>query len=74
MKVWPKNDEMRKILTHPSDRVPFREEGPGEWPDDPFTHRRMADGDVFDYDPNPSAVEASAVEAKVMKPPAATKK
>lgn len=46
MKVWPKNDEMRKILKHPAVNVAFPEEGPVEWPDDTFTHRRIMDGDV----------------------------
>jgi hypothetical protein len=45
MKVWPKNDEMRKILRHPIAGA-FREEGPADWPDDQFTARRIADGDV----------------------------
>ena len=45
MKVWPKNDEMRKILKHPTG-VPFPAEGPADWPEDTFTHRRINDGDV----------------------------
>jgi len=46
MIVWPKNDEMRKVLVHPSGNIAFREEGPADWPDDSFTHRRIEDGDV----------------------------
>jgi hypothetical protein len=46
MKVWPKNDAMRKILKHPSNRMSFPNEGPLDWPDDTFTARRIADGDV----------------------------
>lgn len=46
MKVWPKNDEMRKFLTHPQGNIAFHEDGPAEWPDDSFTHRRIEDGDV----------------------------
>lgn len=44
MKVWPKNDTMRKLLKHGV--VGFPGEGPAEWPDDTFTHRRIEDGDV----------------------------
>lgn len=45
MLVWPKNDELRKLLKHPSG-VRFRPEGPADWPADVFTHRRISDGDV----------------------------
>lgn len=51
MKVWPKNDQMRKALRHPINNVPFNAEGPMEWPDDSFTHRRLQDGDVLLKDP-----------------------
>lgn len=50
MQVWPKNDEMRKILKHPN-KVGFREEGSAEWPDDSFTYRRIQDGDVVLKEP-----------------------
>jgi hypothetical protein len=46
MKVLPRNDEMRKMLRHPNGDIPFRDEGPAEWPDDSFTHRRIMDGDI----------------------------
>lgn len=52
MKVWPKNDQLRKVLRHPSNNVAFHPEGPMEWPDDSFTHRRLQDGDVLLKDPN----------------------
>ena len=52
MKVWPKNDEMRKILVHPSGNIAFHDEGPVDWPDDSFTHRRVMDGDVTLEDRN----------------------
>jgi hypothetical protein len=45
MKVFPKNDEMRKVLRHPG-AGPFPVEGAADWPDDSFTHRRIKDGDV----------------------------
>ena len=45
MKVFPKNDDIRRILYHPTG-VHFRKEGPADWPDDSYTHRRIADGDI----------------------------
>lgn len=51
MKVWPKNDQMRKMLKHPNNGIAFPEQGPQEWPDDTFTARRVSDGDVFLVDP-----------------------
>jgi hypothetical protein len=45
MQVVPKNDEMRKLLKHPSG-VGFREKGPANWPNDSFTARRVRDGDI----------------------------
>jgi len=62
MKVWPKNDEMRKLLKHGI--VGFPAEGAAEWPDDSFTHRRIMDGDV-------TAEEPKKVEEKVKATPSA---
>jgi hypothetical protein len=45
MKVMPKNDDVRRVLKHPVARG-FRKEGPAEWPNDSFTARRIADGDI----------------------------
>ena len=45
MKVWPKDDSVRKTLAHPT-AGPFRAEGPADWPDDTFTYRRIQDGDL----------------------------
>ena len=51
MKVWPRNDEMRKLLKHPS-RTGFRSpDGPEDWPEDSFTHRLIQDGDLLTEDP-----------------------
>jgi hypothetical protein len=58
MLVWPKDETMRKLLRHPSNQVGFRPEGPIDWPDDTFTARRIADGDVLTSDPNAAAAEA----------------
>lgn len=46
IRVEPKNDELRRVLKHPSSNMGFRSEGSVEWPDDNFTHRRIRDGDV----------------------------
>jgi hypothetical protein len=45
VKVTPKNDTIRKLIKHPT-AGPFRTEGSSDWPDDSFTARRIADGDV----------------------------
>ena len=49
MKVWPKNETMRKILRHGV--ITFPDEGSVDWPDDSFTHRRITDGDVTTEEP-----------------------
>jgi hypothetical protein len=46
MKVFPKNDDVRRVLYHPA-AGHFRAEGPADWPDDAFTNRRIADGDIY---------------------------
>ena len=46
VKVLPKNEEMRKLLKHPQGQIAFKDTGSIEWPDDSFTARRVADGDV----------------------------
>ena len=65
MQVWPKNDEIRKILKHPT-KVGFRETGPSDWPNDSFTYRRIQDGDVVLKDPTPVEMksEPKHLEAK----------
>ncbi len=52
MKVWPTNTDARKHLRHPTGGA-FRAEGHMDWPDDSFTARRIADGDVTVVDPTP---------------------
>lgn len=61
MKVWPKNDTMRKLLRHPSSGG-FRETGPAEWLGDSFTHRLLRDGDILPSDPmaKPASIAAEA--------------
>ncbi len=63
MQVWPKNDTMRKLLRH-ANGTAFREEGPADWPDDSFTARRVADGDITTEEPKVAkAVEPKAAAA-----------
>jgi hypothetical protein len=46
VRVVPRTDDIRKYLKHPTTRVGFLAEGASEWPNDQFTRRRIADGDV----------------------------
>lgn len=62
MEVWPKNDELRKLLKHPQQKVGFQQTGSAEWPDDTFTYRRIQDGDVVLKDPK--AVEKKTTDFK----------
>jgi hypothetical protein len=64
MKVNPKNDEMRKLLKHPQGGIAFPGEGAADWPDDSFTARRVADGDITLVEEN-KAEEAKVEENKV---------
>jgi hypothetical protein len=51
MKVWPRTDELRKVLRHPS-RAGFRTlDGPEDWPEDSFTTRLISDGDLVTEEP-----------------------
>lgn len=62
MKVWPRTDELRKVLKHPS-RAGFRTpDGPEDWPEDSFTHRLILDGDLVTEEPNKPAPVAKSKE------------
>jgi hypothetical protein len=50
MKVWPRNDDLRKLLRHPV-AGGFRESGSANWPDDTFTYRLLQDGDLTKQPP-----------------------
>ena len=67
MKVWPTSDLMRTQLKHPAGNIPFREEGPAEWPDDSFTHRRIMDGDVTTEEQNKVVVQEDMKAAPATK-------
>jgi len=45
IRVEPRDDDMRRLLKHPS-AGGFRSEGSIEWPDDTFTRRRLKEGSV----------------------------
>jgi hypothetical protein len=46
VRVLPRNDDVRKYIVHQPSLIAFPESGSVEWPDDAFTRRRIADGDV----------------------------
>ena len=46
IRVEPRDEDMRRLLKHQPSGISFRSEGSVEWPDDTFTHRRIADGSV----------------------------
>ena len=46
MKVYAKNDDIRKYIRHWPTNMKFNDEGVAEWPDDQFTRRRLRDGDI----------------------------
>jgi hypothetical protein len=46
VRVTPTRDELRKVLRHPANNIPFGKTGSVEWPNDQFTKRRVRDGDV----------------------------
>jgi hypothetical protein len=61
VRVLPRTDDIRKYLKHPGTRVGFLAEGASEWPNDQFTRRRIADGDVSI---EPVQAEQAAIEHK----------
>lgn len=61
-RVLPKNDSVRKLLKHPNAGA-FPEVGSAKWPDDSFTHRRLADGDVTLEDDKLTAEKPAAKDS-----------
>lgn len=45
IRVTPRDDDMRRVLKHPT-AGGFRKEGATTWPNDRFTKRRLQDGTV----------------------------
>lgn len=64
VRVTPKNDELRKFLKHPTNRVGFLAEGSAEWPNDAFTKRRIKDGDVTVVEEQQAPADQKAIESK----------
>jgi hypothetical protein len=52
IRVVPSNDDMRRVLKHPSSGG-FRAQGGATWPNDRFTKRRLADGTIKREEPPP---------------------
>ncbi len=50
MKVWPRDDSVRRLYKHPTAGA-FRAEGSAEWPRDQFTWRSIKDGIVLTTPP-----------------------
>jgi hypothetical protein len=63
VRVVPKNADIRKYIKHPRTKVGFMAEGSAEWPNDTFTKRRIADGDVTIE--QPAAVQASEPRPRI---------
>ena len=66
VRVVPRTDDIRKYLKHPATRVGFLAEGASEWPNDQFTRRRIADGDISieRAKPEPQDEQASEQEER----------
>ena len=61
VRVLPRDDEMRKLLKHPTSGG-FLAEGSVEWPYDQFTKRRVRDGDVTLEEQPAAEPEAQAAQ------------
>jgi hypothetical protein len=52
IRVLPSNDDMRRVLKHPT-AGGFRKEGGATWPNDRFTKRRLQDVTIKREDESP---------------------
>jgi hypothetical protein len=61
VKVWPRDENVRRLLKHPFG-MRFREtlNDGVEWPDDLFTKRRIKDGSVLTKAPSATASPTQA--------------
>jgi hypothetical protein len=66
VRVLPKNDDIRKYIRHPKTRVGWLTEGSAEWPNDAFTKRRIADGDVTIERAAPQGEQGEQGESKAI--------
>jgi len=46
MKVFALKPNVKKFIFHPLGRIRFNDAGEADWPMDPFTYRRIKDGDI----------------------------
>jgi len=70
VRVWPRDENIRRVIKHPSG-VAFRKEGSVEWPLDAFTKRRLRDGSVTKEEPpKPREPEPAGAEPPRPQPPA----
>ena len=47
IRVWPKNDDIRRLIRHPTAGALTPKAEGDLWPEDQFTFRRIKDGDVL---------------------------
>jgi hypothetical protein len=47
VRVLPRDETIRRHITHQPSGIAFPAEGSVEWPNDRFTQRRISDGDVM---------------------------
>lgn len=63
MKVWAKNEEVSKVLRHPTGGG-FMWPTPADWPDDTYTFRQVQAGDVLLQDPGDEKTAEKKVAPK----------
>lgn len=66
IKVWPTSENVLKHVKHPNGTKLRGMTEPTMWPEDQFTFRRLADGDVTQEPPKQA--EAPVAEAAAEKP------
>lgn len=53
VRVWPTLPAMARLMRHPNGHGFNSNDGSGHWPNDAFTTRRLADGDISLTAPEP---------------------
>ena len=70
VRVVPRDDNIRALMTHQPSGIGFPDSGSVEWPNDAFTQRRIADGDVT-LEESGEGKSADAAASPTVSPPAA---